>query len=113
MIKPNVRVDHRRLCRDGAPKRCPGTAGIAIDQHANHLLDITFRPCQPVGEGEEVGAKILGFPGNVLKNLGETTQKAHLLRPRTRPPCALRFETLEKRERGAFLAIHFQTTAAR
>ena len=113
MVKPYVRIDQRRLRGHRTPKRCPGPAGVAIDQHANHLLDVAFRARQPVGERQEVGAQILSLPRDVFQDLGQATQQTHLLGAGARAPGAFGLEALQKGQRGAFLPVHLQTTAAR
>ena len=81
MIEPGFGIFFRRLRVQRAAQVSTGPGGIAVDQIANGIDDVGFRPGQPVLHRQEIGADILGNAGDEAKDLRKTAQRAQLLLP--------------------------------
>ena len=113
VVNPDVGVLHRCGHLEGAAQ-CPArSVGIAVHQEADHIGDVLLGPREPVLQGEEIGAHVLGGARDEAQELGDAPQHRHLLGASA---AFLLFfvaaQTLKQRHGSAFGAVHGEAAHA-
>ena len=79
VIEADLGILQRRWHLEAAAQRTAGAIGIAVDEIDHQGGNILVRTRQPVLEGEEIGAHVLGGAGDKAQQFGDMAQHGHLL----------------------------------
>ncbi len=92
MIDAGLWVFGRLADLQRAAQHAPLAIGIAVDEEAHEIGDVLLGPGQPVLQGQEIGAHILGRARDEAQDLRQPAQHLHAglpLLPRSRLSSAI------------------------
>ena len=78
MVEPDLRIEGRRRGLQCPREMPPLTDGIARDQQPHEARQVLLRPGQPILQGEEVVADVLGGARNEAQQARQLAQHLHL-----------------------------------
>ena len=114
VIETDLGIFHRRRDLEGATQGAAGTIGVAVEQIDDQGGDVLVRARQPVLQGEEIGAHVLGGAGDEAQQFGDVAQHGHLLGADglRLVGLGLAAQTLEQGHGAAATAVHLEAAQA-
>ena len=113
MIKADVGIAFGRQRGRVTAQGLTGSARIAVDQHADELLDVVVRPGEPVLQPQEIAAHVLRLARNEAQDLRQPLQHLHLAGAAGAPAGALAAQPLQPTDEAGGLLAHGEIAEAR
>ncbi len=111
VVEADIGIVDRRRRGDLAAQALARAVGIAVDEQADHVLDVVVGSGEPVLQHEEIGAQVLGRAGDEAQDLRQAPQHPHLAGARSAAGARLAAQALQEGQRAARLLA--ETVAAK